>query len=265
MKLAFILLAALSVAASAQTKQERGRRLADEVIAALGGERFLAMRDRVERGRAYSFYREELSGLARAALYTRYLDADASPDPKVLYVLERQAFGKDEDSVVLFERDKGWSITFRGARPINEERLERYRDSTQRSVFYILRQRLREKGLVFEHQGSDIVDNQPVEILDVTDSENRVVTIYLNRSTKLPERQVFFRRDPKTRIRHEEVTIYAKYRDVGGGVQWPFVMQRLRDGEKVFSLFAESVAIDQKLAETLFAVPAGVKILPPAR
>ena len=37
--------------------QERGKRAIDETLAALGGDRFLAVQDRTESGRAYSFYR----------------------------------------------------------------------------------------------------------------------------------------------------------------------------------------------------------------
>ena len=63
-----------------QSAQDKGKRVIDDALAALGGDRFLAMKDRVEAGRAYSFYREELRGLAKAKLYTRYL---IRPEPPV--------------------------------------------------------------------------------------------------------------------------------------------------------------------------------------
>jgi len=262
----FLLLLLLSYSlACAETSQEKGRRIIAEALAALGGDRFLAMKDRLEAGRAYSFYREELSGLARARIYTRYLSVPDPPVPGALCVRERQSFGKEEDYAVLFDESKAWSITFRGARPIDPERLERYQDTTLRNVFYILRQRRNEKGLIFEFRGTEIVDNQPVELVDITDSENRVVTVYVHYSTRLPLRQVFHRRDPKTRIRREELTVYSKYRDVGGGVQWPFVVQRERDGEKIYSMFSESVSVNQNLGDELFTLPANIKVLPPAR
>src|SRR5262249_53268835 len=52
---------------------KRGKQVIDDAVAALGGAKFLAMEDRVEAGRAYSFYREQLSGLSIAKIYTRYL------------------------------------------------------------------------------------------------------------------------------------------------------------------------------------------------
>src|SRR5438128_384168 len=67
------LLLAVAVTSAADTSAERGKQIIDRAIAALGGNNFLHMQDRVESGRAYSFYREQLSGLSLAKIYTRYL------------------------------------------------------------------------------------------------------------------------------------------------------------------------------------------------
>jgi hypothetical protein len=261
------LLLVLSLAAAlAQTPQERGKRTIDATLAALGGDRFLAVQDRTESGRAYSFYREQLSGLSRATIYTRYVQRPDPPEPGTLWLRERQSFGKNERSgAVLFGGDKGYQITFRGARPLPQETLDRYQDSTLHNVFYILRQRLGEPGLAFDYRGPDIVDNRPVEMVDISDADNRTVTVYLDHLTKLPLRQLYVRRDPKTRERFEEVTIFSKYRDVGGGVQWPFDIQRLRNDEKIFEIYSESVEINQGLAQTLFVLPAGIPLLKPLK
>lgn len=114
--------------------------------------------------------------------------------------------------------------------------------------------------MLFEWRGSDIVDNQPVEIVDITDAENRVVTVYFNRTSKLPIRQVYTRRDPKTRYRDEELTLYSKYRDVDG-VMWPFAIQRERNGEKIYQIYSDTVAINKGLPDSLFTLPANIKIL----
>lgn len=249
-----------------QSSQERGKKIIEAALAALGGRQFLAMADRTESGRAYSFYREELSGLSRATIYTRYL---ARPQPLAaggLYLRERQSFGKEENSgAVLFTEGEGYQITFRGARPLPPETVDRYRDSTLHNIFYILRQRLGEPGLIFEFRGTEIFENQPVEAVDIIDAENRTVTVFFQSSSKLPVRQVFYRRDPKTRERIEELAVFGKYRDVGGGVQWPHTIQRFRAGEKIFELYSESVAINRGLTDNLFLLPADMKILKPMR
>jgi hypothetical protein len=258
---ALLLAALLGPRARAESNEERGKRVVDEALAALGGDRFLAMRDRVESGRAYVFYREELTGLSLAKIYTRYLVRPEPPVPGFLGVREREAFGKREDDVILFTEDAGYEITFRGARPISDQRLAQYRNSTLKNIFYILRQRLGEPGMIFESRGSDFYENSPVEIVDITDSNNETVTVYFDQFSKLPTRQSFFRRDPVTKDRIEEVTIFAKYRDVGGGVQWPFSIRRERNGEKIFEIYSDSVVINQDLTDDLFTLPANMKIL----
>jgi hypothetical protein len=251
---------ALAAAGAAETAAERGKRVVDEAVKALGGDAFLKMEDRVESGRAYSFYREELQGLSIAKIYTRYV----APVPGQIAVRERQAFGKNEYSAVLFNENGGWELTFRGARPVADLRYEAYKDSTLRNVFYILRQRLGEPGLSLYSRGADIYQTMPVEIVDITDADNRTVTVYFSQTTKLPFRQFFKRRNVELKDWDEEVMMFSKYRDVGG-VKWPFEMRRDRNGEKIYEIFSESVEVNKNLKDDLFTLPASMKLLPKAK
>jgi hypothetical protein len=260
MKAVVLVCCAALVGARAETNLERGKRVVDQVVAALGGDNFLHMQDRVESGRAYSFYREQLNGLSIAKIYTRYLIRPEPPEPGFLGVRERQAFGKKEDSAVLFVEGQGYDVTFRGARPLSEEVLQRFKESTLRNVFYILRQRLGEPGLILESRGRDVVENQPVDIVDITDGDNRTITVYFNQITHLPAKQLTYRQDPKSKDRIEEVTRFSKYREVGG-VQWPYDIQRERDGEKIYQMYSDKVEINQDLTDNLFTLPSNIKVL----
>jgi hypothetical protein len=89
MKILFLLLFGASLL-SAETRQERGKRVVDEALAALGGDRYLAVKDRVESGRVYSFYREQLSGLSVAKWYVQYLDRPEDAPADFIGLRERQ-------------------------------------------------------------------------------------------------------------------------------------------------------------------------------
>jgi len=253
--------AAGATAAGAETSAQRGKRVVDAALRAMGGAGFLAMEDRTEAGRAYSFYREELSGLTRARIYTRYLIRPEPPVAGFFGVRERQVFGKSDDAAVLFTELGAWDVTFRGARPLPDLRLQTYRDSTLRNIFYILRQRLGEPGMTLFSQGSEIFENLPVEVVEIGDSENRLVTVYFSQTTGLPVRQFFQRRNPVSKDKDDEVTLFSKYRDVGGGVMWPYQVLRQRNGEKIFEIFSEQVSINQNLKDNLFMLPANMKLL----
>ena len=252
----FLLICLLfSSAAFAQTAAEkRGKQIVDEAVAALGGEKFLTMEDRVESGRAYSFYRDQLTGLSIAKIYTRYLTVANGKSGEDIGQRERQAFGKNEDTSVLFTENAGWEISWRGSKDMAKERYDRYRETTLRNVLYIFRQRLHEPGMIFESRGTDVFENLPVEIVDITDSQNRVVTVYFHQSTKLPVRQLYVWANPETKQRDQETTHFARYREVDG-VQWPYEITRERNGEKIYQIFSESVLINRDLTDNLFTPP----------
>jgi len=255
-----VLLSSLSL--PAETSYERGKRVVNECLDALGGNRYLAMQNREESGRAFSFYREQLTGLSIAKIYTRYLDNVKDPAHE-LAVRERENFGKKEDYGVLFLANEALDISFRGARPLPNDRFDRYKETTLRDIFYILRFRLKEPGLIFESRGADVLQNSPVEIVDITDAENRTTTVYFHQITKLPVRQIVYRRNAVTKDKDEEVTLYSKYRDLNG-VQWPFDIERERNQEKIFQIFSDAVKInDSKISDSLFDLPSGIKRLKP--
>ncbi len=257
-----LLVAAFVVqAASAATTLQKGKKVIDEAVAALGGQAYLNMRNRVESGRIYGFYHEKLSGLGLSVLYTEYLPRPDTPQPGFLGVRVRDARGKKQDDVLLYAEDGGYEITFRGARPVADATMNLFRLGTMHNIFYILRERLGEPGLIFDSRGSDFFENRPVEIVDITDSNNDTVTVYFDQSTKLPTRQNYSRKDPIDNSKVDEVSLFGKYRDVGGGVMWPFTIRRERNGEKVFEMYSETVEINQDLKESLFALPPNLKIL----
>jgi hypothetical protein len=254
-----------AVGQGAQTRSEiRGKKIVDDALAALGGNAYVTMTDRTESGRAYSYYHDQISGLSVAKIYTRYLTVAPAKLGEELGQLEKEVFGKTEDTSVLFLENAGWDISWRGNKQMEQERFDRYRESTLRNVLYIFRQRLHEPGMIFEAQGSDVIDNLPVDIVDITDSENRVLHVHFHQSTKLPVRQIYRRKNPVTKEQDEEVTLFSRYLDAGG-VQWPHQIRRERNGEKVYEIFSESVKINKDLTDNFFTVPDSSAAKPAAK
>jgi hypothetical protein len=245
----------VSVCGLAQTQAEvKGKKVIDDAIQALGGTNFLTMEDRIETGRAYSYYRDQISGLSVATIYTRYLTV--APDKTGVQIAqrERQAFGKDEDTAVLFTEDGGWQISWRGNKEMPADQVERYRQTVFKNIFYILRMRLHEPGMIFEYRGSEVVDNQPVDVVDVTDAQDRVITVDFHQSTRLPIRQKYSRLNPETKEQDEEVTLFSRYQE-SDGVEWPHQIRRERNGDKTYEIFSESVKINKDLTDDLFSLP----------
>lgn len=245
---------AYAFAQSGPTKAEiRGKKIVDDALAALGGNAFLNMADRTETGRAYSYYHDQISGLSIAKVFTKYKTLPAGKTNAELGQIEKEVYGKTEDTSVLFLQDKGWDISWRGSKEMEQDRFNRYREWTLRNVLYIFRMRLNEPGMIFEAQGSDVIDNLPVDIVDITDSENRVIHVHFHQSTKLPVRQVFKRKNEETKEQDDELTLFTRYLDAGG-VQWPHQIRRERNGYKSYEIFSESVKINGSLTDDFFTV-----------
>lgn len=247
-----------AVLLAGQTNADKGKQLFDGAIKAMGGDRFLHMQSRVQSGRVYSFFHEELSGLAIATIYTEYLSEKPA---KGLAIREREAFGKKQDYSVLFLGDQAWDITFRGARPISDEKWERYVRTTENDILYILRMRYNEPGMQFDYIGTDVYQSTHIEVVDVTDAQDRTVRVYLDHNTLLPVHQAFSWIDPETRYHNDEVTEFDKYRDAGDGIMWPYSIERERNGYKTFQAFAEKVEVNQPLPPKTFELPRGAKVL----
>ncbi len=235
----------------------RARKAIDDAVAALGGEKFLNMHDRVETGRAYSFYRDNISGLSLATIYTQYFAVPPGKSGSEVGLREREVFGKNEEyGYVMFREDGNWEVTFKGPAQMDQDRVESFHRTALNDVLYFLRMRLNEPGLIFDWKGSDVIENQPVNIVDIVDAENRVITVNFNQDTKLPVKETWVWRDPKTKDRNDEVTRYGIYRD-DDGIMWPQTISRERNGEKKYQIFSDSVLINQNLPDAVFARPAG--------
>jgi hypothetical protein len=255
----FALALTASTTFAAETAKERGKRLVDKVVEGLGGDAFRNMQTRTETGRASSFYRDHLTGYSIARLYTKYLPPDSHAG---ILELQRQAFGKkQQDGAVLYTENDAFEVTYRGAKPLADDKVKQFREATLHDIFYILRQRLSEPGIEFEAAGIDVVENQPVEALDIFDSENRNVRVWVNSDSFLPVKQRYYRWDPTINDRREEVTLYTTYREAGNGVMWPHTISHERDTEKTSEMRSERVTIDDSLPDSMFELPNGIRIL----
>jgi hypothetical protein len=244
----------------AMNQETRAKELLAQSVAALGGDKFLNMRTRLETGRIYGFYRAQLTGLSKAELLTQY-SGSYSPKGRMLPFKERlNLLNKKNkpDYWMLFDGEDRHEITFRGARPMPRNQVFRYRESNLGNPMFILRFRLAEPDLELRYLGSDIVDNIPVEKLELyfgADAKTMVLTLF--RDTKLPLNALHTWRNPLTKLPIEERIILGNYRDAGG-VKWPYNFVRERDGEKDFELFADDVKVNPTLEDALFQIPANM-------
>jgi hypothetical protein len=244
--------------AQAPAPPNKGKELIDQAIKALGGDAFLNMHTRHSSGRIYIFFHDQMYGHDIANIYTQYLDDKSLQGIKLR---ERQVLGKKQDYSYLYLPDQGFDITFRGARPLPDDRWNDYVRNTTNEVLYWLRCRSDEPGMQYDYVGNQVLITNHVEVVDITDAKDNTIRVYLDYNTKLPVRQTVKWLDPETREHNDEVTDFDKWRNAGDGVMWPFTIERQRNGYKVYQMFASSVEINAELPATIFDLPKGAQIL----
>lgn len=259
---AFALACAAGGVASGETRQEKGKRLVEEALAAVGGPKFLDIRTQVRAGRAYSFYNRQVRGQARITIYDRFGPLRPDEGQDWLPTSRREVYTEKGDYYALFLNGEGYEVTYRGAALQPEDYMERYRLAARRDIFYFFRYRMEEPGLYYYHKGTEILDNVPCDAVDIVDAEGEAITLYLRQADGLPVQQEYLRRDPKSRIPYEERSVFGRYRPVGGTLL-PWIVRRERDGERVFELYAQSYLVNEPLSAEVFKIPPGVPILPP--
>lgn len=258
MKRFLIVAAFISVLTAASFAQgvssPKAEAILEETIAALGGKAFQTVSTLEEKGRAYSFRRDKMVGRAIIRIVTKYPSPEKAP-PGAPAFLEHQYYGEKEETAAITLYDRTFDITYRGYTPVDEENTARIREGRLHNFFYIARQRLPREKYIVEYIGTDIVRNQPAVGIRLVDPDFRVTELWVHRTTKLPMRQEFTRRDPKTNLPIQEVTEWDKYREVGEGIQWPLYVLRESRGTKIFEMFTSEVRINPPVKDEVFELP----------
>jgi hypothetical protein len=87
--------------------------------------------------------------------------------------------------------------------------------------------------------------------VEVSDREDRLTRIAVDKRTHLPVRSVVVTRDPATRQRNERTTYYSSYHAVDG-IQTPFQISRYVNDQQVFQVFYDTCDYNEDLPEDTF-------------
>jgi hypothetical protein len=218
----------------------RAKEILQQLITALGGQRYLQMKTSVCEGRRAQFgHNGETSGFVQAKTFWSY--------PNKL----RIDFGKKGNIVDLFVGDEGWTLDRGGVSEEPATSVSDFAAALMRNVDYLLRVRLNEPGLLLRYGGSGIAELREVEWVEVTDTQERTMRIAMDKSSHLLVRAVVTSPDEETRERHEDVTIYSNYQEKDG-VQLPMQISRQHDGRRQAQTFYESCDVNPNLPGDYF-------------
>lgn len=228
--------------ADAQTNQQKARTLVDQMVQALGGQAYLNAQDYYAEGRSGSFHNESLVGSGLFYRFWKWPDKD------------RIELTKQRDIVQLYVGDQAYEITYRGIRPIDIHKEEKVGQAIVRryySLENVLRNWLKEAGILLLDEGPGISEGHMAEKLTIINSKNESVTILVDPSTHLPLEKRFSTRDPRYRERDEEVLIYGDWKEFQG-INTPRMTVIKRNGETLSQQIILNITYNTHPSDLLF-------------
>lgn len=252
-RILFVLLLA-SVAAAQTTPQtsapdestRKAKAWIDKMVAALGGQAYLNIQDMTQEGRTYGFSHGESGGGAPFWRFYKWPDKD------------RIELTKQRDWIIIHNGDKGYEQTFRGTAPEEPEALESFLDREKFSLDHVLRIWLREPGLLIFDDGAAVAERKQAEKITLMNTKNEAVSIFIDSMTFLPLKRTYQKRNKTYKDLDTEDETYDNWHVVQG-IQTPYDVTRLHNGEMQNQRFINKVTYNTGLADSLFEPKGPVK------
>ena len=216
-------------------------------VEALGGARFLAVKNTVSEGR-YFFYNKGRKGFARFFDWTVYEDPVKSRS--------QLGNGKRADITVHnLQLNKGW----RKESPVDlkeltEKDMEDFKSQIKKDLNYILKNRRNEDGLSLFYFGPDeISEDGDWEAVEFVDKTNDTVTVYFDRESHFPTK-VKSQFTDSLGLRHEREVEFFNWHEIDG-VQFSLRSDTHIDGELADQTYIEEIRVNEVIPEDHFLAP----------
>jgi hypothetical protein len=217
----------------------KARELLDKCIQAMGGDAYLRFRTLTTHGRTFSIADEQTSGLAP------FESVVVFPDKR------RFSYGKSKPVVLINDGDKQWEVDSYGMTSQTPEQVRRWKLGNRYGIENLLRLRIQEPGFLAQDGGVDFVNNLPARVLDMVDSQQTQIKLFLNRNTFLPTQISYTVPSPQGDEQDEFADVYGDYRQVQG-IQTPMHISRFLNGQRVGEIFRASAEYDRSYPPDYF-------------
>ena len=231
--------AAQEQATSPEQVNPAAKDLLDKAIQALGGPAFLQAKNLTTRGRVFIISEGATSGFAK------FENTDEYPDKR------RFGYGENNAVTLVNNGERGWQLDRFGIIRQKRDQVERWRVANRYSLVNTLRELLGEPGLLIQDGGTDFVDNLPARVVEIVDSRQVRIRIYLHKTSFLPIRIVYRVQDSETHEWEEYADVYSDYRPIQG-IQTPFHITRLQDGRRYGETFRNFALYNRELPPNFF-------------
>jgi len=229
---------------------DKGRKLLDQMVEALGGPLWLNRQDMVLQGRLATFYKgQPHEGAPGFEEYYRF-------KPFAERVILVSHFGvfiatDHKDLAEVFTPDAGYEVTYQGKKALPVEDVQDYQRRRAHSLETVVNDWLKQPGVLVTYEGAGMVERRYAEQVSVLTTSNDAVTLNLDATTHLPLSLTFQWRDPVYKDLNTDVQEFDDYHMVQG-IATAYSITLLHNGDMTGQRFLTKVAYNSKLAADLF-------------
>jgi hypothetical protein len=245
---------AAPVQPAGQTPEQRGRKLLDEMVEALGGDAWLNRRNVQEYGHLARFFRGAPTGIVINFTSIHQFPGENRPEAeRVGFITDKSIIlpGKKIDVVQIWSGDAGYEITYKGKNPLPRDQVDDYYRRRDHSIEALIRVWLKAPDVMVVDEGNSMVERRLANKVSILSANNDAITLELDATTHLPLRRTFQWRNETFKDHDEDAEEYDDYHTIQG-LPTALTLTRYHNGDMASQTFLTKVEYDVDLPPDAF-------------
>jgi hypothetical protein len=229
---------------------DRGRKLLDLMVQALGGDAWLNRKDWTIEGRSASFYKgnPNLGVISYEEFHRKNPFAERIEIITKIGVFIPTAH---RDIVQVWTPDNGYEVTYRGKKELPKLDVADFQRRRQHSVEAVVDTWLKQPGVEVVYEGTSMVERHLADKVTVLSANNDAVTLELDETTHLPLSRTFQFRNETYKDYDTDTEEYDDYHMMNGFIT-ALTITRFRNGDMSSQRFYTKVTYNTSPAAVLF-------------
>lgn len=239
---------------SDEPNPDRGHKLLDQMVAALGGDAWLNRKYWEIDGSTGTFYKGQPDPYVVG--FEEYYRA-APFGERVVYVSHIATLAilgmpgsNHKDEAVVWTPDTGYQVSYKGKEPLPQKDVDEFLRRRAHSLEAVMGW-LKQPGVIVTYEGPSTVERRMAEKVSIVTANNEAATIEVDASTHLPLARAYDYRDPVYHDIDHDVEEYENYQQVQG-IMTPYTVTRFHNGELVGQRFVTKVKYEDALPASMF-------------
>src|SRR5271154_5605101 len=237
-----------------ENADQRGRKLLDQMLEALGGDAWLNRKNIREVGHLARFFHGTPTGIVVDFTTTRQFANGDRPDAqRIGFITDKSIIfpGKKIDIVQVWTANAGHEVTYKGNAKLPQDQVDDYYRRQDHSIESIFRVWLKSPGVMVVAEGSTQVERRLTDRVSILSANNDAVTLDIDAQTHLPRRRTFQWRNATFKDYDEDAEEYDDYHTIQG-LPTAFTLTRYHNGDMASQTFFSKIEYDVDLTPDTF-------------